>query len=98
MVSKAGISASGSKSGCQVDLLIQTPMTAYVVEIKRKRRPIDKSIIDEVTSKLRKIPRWKNLSLRPVLVYEGELDPAVEGSGFFDLIIRAERLLRKKLI
>ena len=70
-------------------------MTAYVVEIKRKRRSIDKTIIDEVSDKLRKIPRRKNLSLRPVLVYEGELDPAVEGSGFFDSIICAERLLRK---
>ena len=88
---------NGNKGGCQVDLLIQTPMTAYVIEIKRKRRPIDKTIIEEVSDKLHKIPRRKNLSLRPVLVYEGELDPAVEGSGFFDSIIRAERLLRKRL-
>ena len=87
----------GGKGGCQVDLLIQTPMTAYVIEIKRKGRPIDKTIIDEVSEKLHRIPRRKRLSLRPVLVYEGELDPAVEGSGFFDSIICAERPLRKGL-
>ena len=86
----------GKKVGCQVDLLIQTPMTAYVVEIKRKKRPIDGSIIEEVSNKLRKIPRRKCLSLRPVLVYEGELEPSVEGSGFFDSVIRAERLLQKE--
>lgn len=85
----------GKRGGCQVDLMIQTPMTAYVVEIKRKKRMIDGSIIDEVSEKLRKIPRRSGLSLRPVLVYEGELDPAVEGSGYFDSVIRAERLLRK---
>ena len=76
--------------------MIQTPMTAYVVEIKRKKRMIDKSIIDEVSEKLRKIPRRRGLSLRPVLVYEGELDPVVEGSGYFDSVIRNESLLRRK--
>ena len=85
----------GKRGGCQVDLMIQTPMTAYVIEIKRKKRMIDGAIIDEVAEKLRKIPRRSGLSLRPVLVYEGELDPSVEGSGYFDSVIRAERLLRK---
>ena len=85
----------GKRGGCQVDLMIQTPMTAYVIEIKRKKRMIDGAIIDEVAEKLRKSPRRSGLSLRPVLVYEGELDPSVEGSGYFDSVIRAERLLRK---
>jgi len=83
----------GEKSGCQVDLLIQTPMTAYAVEIKRKRQ-IDESVIAEMQERIRKIPLRKGVSSRAVLVYDGELDPAVEGAGFFDAIVPAERFLR----
>ena len=83
----------GDTAGVQVDLLIQTPMTSYVVEVKRKRREIGLEIIDEMNEKLARIPRRKNHSLRPVLVYEGALDPEVEGTGFFDVVLSAERLL-----
>ena len=83
--------AEGSK-GCQIDLLIQTPMTAYVVEIKRKRE-IDESVIAEMQSRLSRLPLRKGMSPRPVLVYEGELAPSVEGSGYFDAIIPAYKLL-----
>lgn len=84
--------ASGDKGGCQVDLLIQTPMTAYVVEIKRKRE-IDESIISEMQQRLSRLPLRKGMSPRPVLVYDGELAPSVEGSGYFDAIIPAAKLL-----
>ena len=83
--------AEGGK-GCQIDLLIQTPMTAYVVEIKRKRE-IDESVIAEVQGRLSRLPLRKGMSPRPVLVYEGELAPSVEGSGYFDAIIPASKLL-----
>ena len=85
--------AEGCKTGCQVDLLIQTARTAYVVEIKRKLE-IGPEIMDEVERKMRRLPVRKGMSVRPVLVYEGHLAPAVEGSGFFDAIIPAEKLLR----
>ena len=78
--------------GCQVDLLIQTARTAYVVEIKRKRF-IDEEIVAEVEEKVRRMPFRKGLSARPVLVYDGELLPSVEGSGYFDAIINARQLL-----
>ena len=35
----------------------------------------------------------KGMSARPVLVYEGELAPVVEGDGFFDAVIPASKLL-----
>ena len=79
-------------SGCQVDLLIQTARTAYVVEVKRQRE-IGAAIIDEMERKLRQIPLRKGLSARPVLVYDGELSPSVEGCGYFDAIIPARKLL-----
>ena len=82
----------GGKRGCQIDLLIQTPMTAYVIEIKRKRE-IDESIIPEMRDRLSRLPLRKGMSARPVLVYEGELAPYVEGCGYFDAIIPAAKLL-----
>ena len=85
-------SAKGGMGGCQIDLLIQTPMTAYAVEIKRKRE-IDESIISEVQSRIDRIPLRKGVTPRPVLVYEGELAPYVEGSGYFDAVIPAAKLI-----
>lgn len=84
--------AKGVKGGCQIDLLIQTPMTAYAVEVKRKRE-IDESIIDEMESRIVRIPLRKGMTSRPVLVYEGELAPYVEGSGYFDAVIPAAKLI-----
>ena len=86
---------SGRKSGngVQIDYLIQLPRCTYVFEIKR-RRSIGKAIVDEVQGKIDRLALPRNRSVKPVLVYEGELDPAVEEDGFFDAIIPAERLLR----
>ena len=85
-------SGDGTAAGCQIDLLIQTPMTAYVVEIKRKR-VIDESVIGEVQARLRRLPLRNGMTARPVLVYDGELEPSVEGAGFFDAVIPASKLL-----
>ena len=86
---------SGRKSGngVQIDYLIQLPRCTYVFEIKR-RRMIGKAIEDEVQGKIDRLSLPRSRSVKPVLVYEGELDPAVEEDGFFDAIIPAERLLR----
>ena len=84
--------AEGVKGGCQIDLLIQTPMAAYAVEVKRKRE-IDESIIAEMKSRIARIPLRKGMTPRPVLVYEGELAPYVEGSGYFDAVIPAAKLI-----
>lgn len=82
----------GRKAGCQIDLLIQTARTAYVVEIKR-RREIGPEIEEEVQRKIHSLPLRSGMTPRPVLVYEGHLAPSVEGTGFFDAIIPARRLL-----
>lgn len=84
--------ASGRKTGCQIDLLIQTGRAAYVVEIKH-RHEIRAQIEDEVGEKLRQLPLRKGVSARPMLVYDGELAKSVEGSGFFDAIVPARKLL-----
>lgn len=82
----------GNPRGCQIDLLIQTPKTAYVVEVKRCQH-IGVEVEAEVAERMRRLPLRKGLSKRPVLVYDGELDPAVEASGFFSAIISSRQLL-----
>lgn len=82
----------GSDRGCQVDLLVQTPRTAYVVEVKRKTH-IGREIEDEMEKRLERLPLRKGVSARPVLVFDGELDPVVEGDGFFDAVVPASKLL-----
>ena len=85
---------SDAGSGCQIDLLIQTPRTAYVVEVKR-RREIGPEVMDEVERKIKRLPLRKGMMPHPVLVYDGELHPAVEASGFFDAVVPAQKLLGK---
>ena len=78
--------------GCQIDLLVQTARTAYVVEVKRQNR-IGIEVEGQVATKMRRLHARKELAVRPVLVYLGELDGEVEGNGFFDALIPAESLL-----
>lgn len=79
----------GSKrKGVQIDLLVQTACTAYVVEIKRMKH-IGSEIEDEMREKIRRLPLREGISVRPVLVYDGELAPVVSGRGYFDSIVPA---------
>ncbi len=83
---------NGEACGCQIDLLVQTPKTAYVVEVKRKNL-IDSDVEDEVRRKMERLPIRHGITLRPVLVYAGELAKSVEADGYFDAIVPASRLL-----
>ena len=83
---------NGGTAGCQIDLLVQTPRTAYVVEVKRCNE-IGPEIEAEVQERMRRLPLRSGMSKRPVLVYDGHLDPVVEGSGFFSAIVPGRRLL-----
>ena len=76
--------------GCQIDLLLQTPRSLTVVEIKR-RNEIGREIIGEVENKLAALPSGGK-SVRTALVYAGNLSPAVEQEGFFDFILPIQRL------
>ncbi len=83
---------NGKTRGCQIDLLIQTPKTAYVVEVKR-RGEIGPEIEEEVRERMKRLPLRTGMSKRPVLVYDGQLDPVVEGSGFFAALVSGRKLL-----
>ena len=78
--------------GCQIDLLVQTSRTAYLVEIKRQNH-ITREVERQVEGEMRRLHARKGVAVRPVLVFAGNLDAEVEGDGFFDAIIPAEKLL-----
>jgi AAA+ ATPase superfamily predicted ATPase len=78
--------------GCQIDLLIQTRHTLYICEIKFCRKiPVD--VIEEVSKKIQILKIPKTISIRPVLIYEGELSPKIQHDDFFSHLIAFEDLL-----
>lgn len=80
------------KEPCQIDLLIQTKHTIYVCEIKFSKN-ICYSIIAEMKEKIRKLKIPKEISIRPILIYQGELSPKVNRENFFSNIISFDQLL-----
>jgi hypothetical protein len=84
--------ATKRKRGCQVDLLISTKHSLYVVEVKRRRR-IGREVIDEVKEKLRCLPASGERSVRTALVYDGQLVRGLESEGFFDFVVPLSDLL-----
>lgn len=79
-----------TRGGCQIDLLIHTILDVfYLCEFKCKK-VIDKSIISEVQKKMDVLALPRRSSLKPVLVYEGEINPkhASKIESFFFKIIQ----------
>ena len=81
--------------GCQIDLLIQTRRTVWVVEFKR-RREIGREVIDEVAEKVKRLGIGRRVPVRTALVYSGHLSPAVEADGFFDAVVDAADILSEQ--
>jgi hypothetical protein len=77
---------------CQIDLLIHTRNTLYVCEVKFRNR-IDAEVMDEVQRKIETLPGRSKYSVRPVLIYEGDLAPAVQRSDYFCRLISSADLL-----
>ena len=64
-----------NKGACQVDLLIHTQFDLfYLCEMKCMKR-IGPAIMKEVKKKMETLKLPKRSSLRPILIYVGELDP-----------------------
>ena len=78
--------------GLQIDLLIQTRHSNFVIEMKRKRE-IGREVIDEVSRKLKLLSTPRGKSARAALVYDGHLAPIVETEGYFDALIPFRQLL-----
>lgn len=82
------------RPGCQVDLLIQTKYTTYLIEIKFCKT-IGTEIINEVVQKIERLKIPKTVSLRPVLIYQGELSKQVIKENFFSHLIAFDDLLKE---
>lgn len=84
-----------NKGGCQIDYLIHTRFnTLYLCEIKFSRQPLGMAIIHDIERKIMLLARPKNFSIRPVLIYEGEVSTEVQESNFFDHILSFSELLK----
>lgn len=81
-----------SHPGCQIDLLIQTKYTTYVCEVKFCKT-IGLDVIPEVMQKIERLKIPKTISLRPVLIYQGELSKQVVKENFFSHLIAFDDLL-----
>ena len=93
LVSAAPYRRTRSKTGqgVQIDLLLQTRATAYVVEIKR-REEIGEEIADEINDKVKAADFRPAVSVRTVLVYDGRLASAVRTEHLLDFAVPVERL------
>ena len=77
---------------CQIDLLLQTKHTVYVIEIKR-RETIGEEVVAEMRERIGKLKIKRGVNVVPVLIYAGALTKRVQASGFFARIISAEDLI-----
>lgn len=80
--------------GCQIDYMIQTNFgTVYICEIKFLKNAIDKSIINEVENKNKRLKLLKGLSRRFVLIHVNGVESSVTESDYFYRIIDVSELL-----
>ena len=78
--------------GCQIDLAIQTSKCVYCVEIKRQNS-IGEKVVKDCEEKLSRLKVKKTRTVRPVLVYDGELSKRVPADAFFSFIVPVEKLM-----
>ncbi len=84
-----------NRGSCQIDLLISCKYnTIYICEIKF-RKIISKTIIKEVEDKISVIEKTRAYSIRPILIYAGQLDPNGEDEirAYFDQILSIDEIL-----
>ena len=80
------MSHKATDGGVQVDLLLQTRRSVYLVEIKR-RNALGHEVVDEMDDKISRIKRPRGVSVKTALVYDGHLAKTVEADGYFDAVI-----------
>jgi uncharacterized protein len=77
--------------GCQIDMLLRTKKSLYVVEIKLRDRILPTCMAD-VQEKIRRLKLPKGTPCRSVLVYHGALDASIPDEDYFDYLVPFERL------
>ena len=84
---------SSRGGGVQVDLLVQTEGTAYIVEVKRSRGDLGVEVADEIKRKVARLPVRHGVSVRTALVYDGHLTRGLEASDAIDVFVPASQIL-----
>jgi AAA+ ATPase superfamily predicted ATPase len=82
------------QEACQIDLLIQCRYSIYVCEIKFRQK-IAPEVIEETSAKICKLRVPQGISIRPVLIYQGELSPKIPQANFFTHLIPFEQFLTR---
>lgn len=85
-------SRSDRGGGVQVDLLVQTEGTVWIVEVKRKGS-LGLEVADEIREKARRLPVRRGMSVRTALVYDGELSRALAADDAIDVFVSARQLM-----
>ena len=73
-------------------LAIQTKKCVYCVEIKRQNS-IGENVVGECEEKISRLKVKKGRTVRPVLVYDGDLSKRIPADAFFSFIVSADKLL-----
>lgn len=79
-------------SGVQIDYLVMDKYnTIYLCEIKTARDQILPTVIEQVQHKIQAL-NLNNKSIRPVLIYAGNLHPDIKDLDYFDKLLGIEEL------
>jgi len=78
--------------GVQVDLMIQTRRSVYLVEVKRKGE-IGEEVEAEMVEKRSRLKIPPEMTIRYGLVYDGRISEVVRGNAFFDAIVSSREML-----
>ncbi len=80
--------------GCQIDYLIQTKLNElYIGEIKFSQNPLGPTLVEEVSSKIKRLKCPKNFSLRPFLIHTNGVTEKLEEENYFTKMINLQDLL-----
>ncbi len=74
--------------GCQLDYIIQCRNnTVYVCEIKFRKDPLRRAVIQETKRKIESISKPRNFTFRPVLIHVNGVEDTVLEERYFDAVI-----------
>ena len=81
------------REACQVDLQIVTEHAVYICEIKFRRK-IRGEVVEEVQEKIRKLKLPRHYTVRPVLIFMGELQLTAGERDYFDALLPFSGLVK----
>jgi uncharacterized protein len=79
--------ATTRRRGCQIDYLIQTRHSLFVVEIKLSSTALDTQILRAARRKMQALTKPKHLSVRPVLVHVNGVTDSVLAADYYDRVL-----------